>query len=303
MTRLLVLVAATLLAVPALAHHGAAHLDARLLDAWSADRATYLDLRDALVADSTVTDGDLDGLAATHPDVRVRTAAAVVLGWRTDAALFAEVWTARPVTDRRARRLRFVDDVFADPAAQPAVLERIRFGADASMARAGLAATLIRVGDEWDLRLVSLLDDVDDVRVRELVAWSLRHAAPEVARAGLLLALDDDAPNVRAQAARTAGWRVDGGALLGADLIVALADDDASVRAASARALGWLGVPEAVAPIAGLVTDADPDVRLHALRALDRIEPSAAKALPGLAVLVADADPRVARVATRISRR
>lgn len=287
-----------LLAVPALAQDDADVADL-LLIAWDLDDLDYRAARSHLVADTHVEDGLLLDLAESHQDVRVRIQAAIVLGWRSSPELLAAVWSSRPVHDRRDVRQRFVDDVFTDPAAQPAVVERILHGTDASAARAGLAMAMIRVGPDWDERMLAVLSDSTDASVREMAAWSFRHAAPATAFAGLALGLRDEVPGVRAEAARSLGFRVDGDALA-TDLIDALADSDAAVRAASARSLGYLHVAAATGPLTVAISDADPDVRLHALRSLDRVDPVASKALPGLERLVQDPDPKVARVAKRI---
>ncbi len=296
-TTLLTLLA-LLFALPALAQDHADVADV-LLIAWDLEEVDYPSARRQLVLDEAIDDGLLADLAESHLDVRVRTQAAIVLGWRHDAELFSAVWTARPVNDRRDVRQRFVDDVFADPDAQPAVVERILHGTDASLARAGLAMSMIRIGDDWGERILAVLSDSDDGKVREMAAWSFRHAAPESAFAGLSLGLRDTLPDVRAEAARSLGFRVDGEELA-EDLVLALQDTDPAVRAASARSLGYLHVVAAAGALTAAIGDAGPDVRLNALRSLDRVDPTLSKALPGLDRLAQDPDPKVARVAERI---
>jgi len=301
MRALLLTLAFSLLAVPAVALDDADVADL-LLVAWDLDPVDYAAARDVLVQDAAVTDDLLEDLATSHLDVRVRTEAAIVRGWRHEAAAFAAVWTARSVHDRRDVRERFVDEVFFDADAQPAVVERLLFGDDAPKTRAGLAMAMIRVGDEWDDRMLAVLEDSDVLEVRAMAAWSFRHAPADTALAGLARGLADAAPGVRAEAARSAGFRSDGHGVGGA-LIEVLADPDASVRAAAARSLGYLQFAGAAGPLEAAIADADPEVRLHALRALDRIDPVASKALPSLETLAADPDPKVARVARRILRR
>jgi HEAT repeat protein len=292
---------ALLLTVPAFAWDDADGADL-LLEAWDLEPTAYATARGILVHDPSLPDDLLEALAETHPDVRVRTQAAIVLGWRADPELFGAVWAARSILDRRGVRERFVDDVFADAAAQPAVVERILHSRESSRTLAGLAMAMVRVGDDWSARMVAILADTDDAGVREMAAWTLRHAEPEFAHVGLALGLTDGEPRVRAEAARSVGFRADGGALSD-DLVVALGDANPAVRAAAARSLGFLRVASAAGSLEVVIADADPEVRLHALRALDRVDPIASKALPGLDRLAQDPDPKVARVAQRIRRR
>lgn len=286
------------LALPATA---SAHHDAPLPDElvflWGSGDE-YPALLPDLVSDGAVADTELASLA-THPDYRVRTQAEIVLGWRGHADLFAAVWSAEPVIDRRGVRQRFVEDAFFEPAAAPAVVERVLHGGDTPLARAGLVMSLFRVGDDWDDHLLGLMGEVQEPSVRAMVVWGFRQADPSPAHAGLRLALLDASPEVRAEAARSVGWRADGAQLV-PELLLTLSDSDAVTRGQAARALGWLGASEAGAELARLTADADAEVRLHALRALDRVDPAAARALPGLDRLASDVSPKVSRVATRI---
>lgn len=268
-----------------------------LITTWELD-AAYPAARDALLVDPVVSDDALVALAE-HPDFRVRAQAAVLLGWRHDVDLFVDVWTAVPVNSRRNRQQRFVGEVFLDPAARPAVVERLVHGLDGSLAQAGLVRSLPALGEDWADDAVALLGELDDPRARSAAVTLMRRADGDAALVGLELGLADESPEVRAQAARMAGFRADGDALA-SQLIEAVGDHDAPTRAAAARALGWLQLSEARSVLAAATSDSDPEVRLHALRSLDRVDAEAANELPGLLGLASDSDPKVARVARRI---
>jgi len=295
----LLALAALLVAPAAHAHHGATLAEELVvLFELGDDYAAELP---PLVGDSAVTDAALDALS-THPDYRVRTQASIVLGWRTTPDLYTAIWSAEATPDRRRVRLRFVDEVFLDPAAAPAVVERVLHGGDEPLAQAGLVLSLFRVGEDWDGHLLGLLGQVEHADVRAMAVWGLRQAEPATARAGLRIALQDHDPAVRAEAARSIGWRADGADLV-PELLETLSDEDAHTRGQAARALGWLEAAEAAPELASLTADADAEVRLHALRALDRVDPLAARTLPGLRGLASDPSPKVSRVAGRILKR
>jgi len=280
---------AVLLAVPA----SAADLSDRLATA-DASADAWWDLRDELVLDANTSDEALAEFA-NHPDWRVRTTAASVLGWRTTPEVYDAVLRAVPRTNR-AGQLRFFDPALRTPGAFPAIVERLLHGDEGPAMQSALLVALVGVVPEWAEVTVGLLPEIDDPSVRtEVVGW-LKRADPVHAAAGLRLGLADADPAVRAEAAITIGFRVDGAALA-PELAASLRDEDATTRAMAARALGWLGVAEPLPAIVGLVDDADPLVRLHALRALRNLDVAQARALPQLSRLLVDADPKVARVA------
>jgi HEAT repeat protein len=269
-----------------------------LLAAWELDDG-YVATVSSLASDPGIADADLAALAE-HPDWRVRTQAAIVLGRRLAPELTEAVWSARPIRDRGDVRVRFMDDALKLDGAASVIVERILHGNESPLVRSGLAGALVSRAADWGDHLVGLLGEVDEPSVREAIAWGFRHTTPEVAEQGLRLCMADADAGVRAEAARTVGWRADG-ASLAADLIALLDDEAATPRAMAARALGWLAVAEAAPQLASLVDDVDAQVRLHALRSLDRVEPEAARRLPQLDALTRDADRKVARVARRIA--
>ncbi len=253
--------------------------------------------RDTLSGDGFVADEALAALAS-HPDWRVRQQSEVILGWRHRRALFAEVSAAAPVLDRAGRPI-FAQAQFRDPAARPAVVERLLHGGESPKLRAALASALIGLRADWDQLNTRLLRDEAMPDVREALVWSMRRAAAAPAGQGIALGLGDDVPSVRAEACRSVGWRSDG-ADYADQLLKAVRDADAGVRAMAARALGWREVGAAFGPLLPLLSDPSADVRLHSLRALSRIDESATVKLPNLAELLSDPDPRVARVAARL---
>jgi HEAT repeat protein len=271
----------------------AAGLEDRLLDL-QAVGAGYDDALEAVIADPGISDDALSALAGAA-DWRLRQQAAVALGWRTHAALYAELDAAEPMTTRIGS-LRFTGDWRGQPEAAPVMLDRLLHDGDNSMLRAALVESLVNTGGDWAEAVAALMPAEPDAGVREAMAGALRDGEGAAALPALEAALSDAAPAVRAEAARSIGWRPDGAALADG-LTAALSDGDADVRAAAARSLGVLGVEGAAGALEGLLDDA----RLNALRAIERVDPAAAAALPQLDALRSDADGRVARLAAKLA--
>jgi HEAT repeat protein len=280
---------------------------AAVADAGLADRmlslhesgASYVLQRDALSADQFLADEELLDLRS-HADWRVRHQSQVILGWRHHRVLFAEIAAAAPAHDRAGRPI-FNQRSFRDPAARPAVLERLLHGTEPASIRAGLAGSLIGMRSDWDVLNEELLRIEPMAEVRAILVWSMRRAGAKAAAGGITLGMADADPRVRAETCRTVGWRNDG-AGHAASLLAALGDADPVVRAMAARSLGWRHVAAAWEPLLLLLDDASAEVRLHSLRALSRIDPGAVAQLAPLSGLLRDPDPRVARVAKRLSR-
>jgi len=301
MARLLSVSALLLLAGVLLAPLPAAAADStlalRVLDLHAAGQSYSLQ-RDAFTAEPSLLDAELAALAE-HSDWRVRHQGEVLLGWRHNSALFAEVAEVSPSFDRRGQPL-FNHDVFLDEDARPAVLERLLHGGEEAPVRAALATALIGLRSDWGDVSSALLHDEVMPRVREALVWSMRRAGAKAAVAGIALGLADEDSGVRAAACRSVGWRSDG-ADYAAALLGALADEHSEVRAMAARSLGWRHVAEAWQPLLPLLDDPSADVRLHSLRALSRVDAAAAARLGSLPSLQRDPDPRVARVAKRLA--
>jgi HEAT repeat protein len=261
--------------------------------------ATYESGLSALVSDASLNSGALSDLASGHSDWRVRHQASVVLGWRSDAALFEQVSAMPPVTTR-AGFPRFVGDWRGTPAASSALLDRLLHGGEDVATSKALVEAMIHTGGDFGAALSSLLPAQSSVELRVIMAAALRDAEGPAALTGLVDALSDADPEVREEAARSIGWRPDGADAADA-LVLACDDAHPDVRAAGARALGWLQVDRALDTLAGMLTDTDADVRLHALRGVSKIDPAAARALPGLSDLAQDSDHRVANLASKIA--
>jgi hypothetical protein len=292
----LLLFASVLLAGPAGAAADA-RLAVRVLELHEAGESYALQ-RDALTAEPSLFDAELAALAK-HADWRVRHQGEVLLGWRHNSALFAEVAEVSPAYDRGGRPL-FNQDAFLDGDARPAVLERLLHGGEAAPIRAALATALAGLRSDWDVISSELLRDEAMPQVREALVWSMRRAGAKPAAAGIALGLTDPDPGVRAAACRSVGWRSDG-ADYAAALLGTLADEDSDVRAMAARALGWRHVAAAWQPLLSLLEDPSADVRLHSLRALSRVDAAATARIGALHALQRDPDPRVARVAKRLA--
>jgi len=293
----ILLVLACLCGLVSVAH--ADHLDpvGELLVLFEA-QGDYFDARESALGDPALDDTALRSLE-NHPDWRVRTQAAILLGWRHDADLFSEVFAASSVPSRRDRRHRFLVEAFRDPAAVPAILERLFHGGERDVVRAGLAHSLVGLHPHWGEDMIGILGATDNTALAVAAVAALQWSEQTAAFAGLRGALAHSEEEVRALAASVIGWRADG-MLLASELRDALADDSVELRAKAARALGWLGDSVAADALEALLDDPSADVRLHALRSLHRVAPSQAARLSRTNRLSSEQDARVLRVLGRI---
>jgi len=255
----------------------------------------------ALATDDVVVDGTLSKVqleqVMSSGDWQQALQAEALLGQRAAPALYAAIAQAVPVRSRDGS-VRFVDEVFSDTQAVPAILHRLLTGQDSSLTRQALAIVFASVGDAYSDVMLGLLQTEADPAVRSTLVYCLRRVrSTDVATEGLRIALSDPSAEVRAQAARTTPWRVDG-VQLASELIVALQDSDDQTRAMAARALGWLKIAKGIGPLLAKLDDSSADVRLHALRSLSRIGPDVVSD-QRLAVMLRDTDSRVVRVARR----
>lgn len=258
----------------------------------------YFGARESALNDPSLGELDLEALG-DHPDWRVRTQAAILLGWHTNAELFSEVFTAQSVPGRRDRRHRFLVEVFRDPAAAPAILERIFHGVERDVVRAGLAHSLVGLHPYWGEDMIGILGATTNTSLAVAAVAALQWSDASAAHAGLRLAFLHSTAEVRALAASVAGWRGDG-LVLAPELRAALADGAPEARAKAARALGWLSDSGAADSLEGLLDDPSAEVRLHALRSLDRVDSSRAARASQTMRFAAEQDERVLRVLKRI---
>jgi len=275
-------------------------VESHLIALFEADES-YFEARQAATEDASLVDQELAELEV-HPDWRVRTQAAVILGWRQNGAVFASVYEAAPVVGRQGRKVRFLTDVFSDPTAAPAILERLLHGGESEVVRTGLAHALVGLYPYWGEDMIGLLGAERGTTLALAAVAAFQWADSDVALAGLRLAFDHEHAEVRAAAASVAGWRADG-LNVASELRVAVSDDSAAARSMAARALGWLGDPEAAGVLVSLLSDDSADVRLHALRSLDRIDSSQAKSEVETTRFAAEDDERVLRVLRRLQSR
>jgi hypothetical protein len=257
----------------------------------------YFGARQSALNDPALGELELEALGA-HPDWRVRTQAAILLGWHTNAALFSEVAAAQSVPGRRDRRHRFLVEVFRDPAAAPAILERIFHGGEREVVRAGLAHSLVGLHPYWGEDMIGILGATTNTSLAVAAVAALQWSDVNAAHAGLRLAFLHPAAEVRALAASVAGWREDG-LVLAPELRAALADSAPEARAKAARALGWLSDAGAADGLEALLADPSAEVRLHALRSLDRVDSSRAARASQMMRFTAEQDERVLRVLKR----
>jgi HEAT repeat protein len=262
---------------------------------------TYLEARRAATEDLSLDDEVLEELAV-HPDWRVRTQASILLGWRLQRDVFSAVYEAAPVVGRQGRKVRFLSDVFSDPSAVPAILERLLHGGESDVVRTGLAHALVGLYPHWGEDMIGLLGAEQGASLALAAVAAFQWADSEVALAGLRLALDHRHAEVRAAAASVAGWRADGLGIA-QELRATLSDESAGTRSKAARALGWLGDTEASRGLVSLLSDEDAEVRLHALRSLDRIDASQAEREVQTSRFGTEQDERVLRVLRRIRSR
>jgi len=261
----------------------------------------YFAGRSATLRDADFSEVALEALSS-HPDWRVRTQAAILQGWQGNSALFSAVYDASPVPSRRDRKVRFLDEVFANAAAAPAILERLLHGGERDVVRAGLAHALVGLHPHWAEDMVGILGATESPSLAVAAVAALQWAEPEGALAGLRLAFNHPSSEVRAAAASVAGWRADG-VELAMELRAILSDPEVGPRSMAARSLGWLGDVEAVDGLVPLLDDSAAEVRLHALRALGRVAPErAAQEVRGVR-FASERDERVLRVLTRIRSR
>ncbi len=258
----------------------------------------YFDARESALGDPALDDRALRSLG-NHPDWRVRTQAAILLGWRHDADLFAEVFAASSVPGRRDRRHRFLVEVFRDPAAVPAILERLFHGGERDVVRAALAHSLVGIHPHWGEDMIGILGATENNTLAVAAVAALQWSEATAALAGLRAALTHSEQEVRAMAASVIGWRADG-MLLAPELRAALADRSVEPRAKAARALGWLADSLAADALEALLDDPSGDVRLHALRSLHRVAPARATSVSRMNRLSQEQDVRVLRVLGRI---
>jgi HEAT repeat protein len=258
----------------------------------------YFGARESALSDPSLGEPELVSLAG-HPDWRVRTQAAILLGWHRHAELFSEVFAAQSIPGRRDRRHRFLVEVFRDPAAVPAILERIFHGGDRDVVRAGLAHSLVGLHPHWGEDMIGILGATTNTSLAVAAVAALQWSDADVAHAGLRFAFLHSEAEVRALAASVAGWRGDGLALA-PELRVALADSAPEARAKAARALGWLADASAADGLEALLDDSSAEVRLHALRSLDRLDSSRAARVSRAVLFAAEQDQRVLRVLKRI---
>ena len=275
-------------------------VESHLIALFEADD-TYFEARQAATEDASLGDRDLEELEV-HPDWRVRTQAAIILGWRQNGEAFASVYEAAPVVGRQGRKVRFLTDVFSDPTAAPAILERLLHGGESDVVRTGLAHVLVGLYPYWGEDMIGLLGAERGTPLALAAVAAFQWADSDVALAGLRLAFAHKHPAVRAAAASVAGWRADG-LNIAPELRAAVSDDSAAARSMAARALGWLGDPEASGALVSLLSDESADVRLHALRSLDRIDSSKAKREVEASRFAAEDDERVLRVLRRLGSR
>lgn len=258
----------------------------------------YFDARESALGDPALDDQVLRSLG-NHPDWRVRTQAAILLGWRHDADLFSEVFAASSLPGRKDRRHRFLVEAFSDPAAVPAILERLFHGGERDVVRAGLAHSLVGLYPHWGEDMIGILGAAESSTLAVAAVAALQWSEATAAHTGLRAALIHSEEEVRAMAASVIGWRADG-LLLAPELRAVLADHSVETRAKAARALGWLTDSLAADALEALLDDPSADVRLHALRSLHRIAPSQAAGLLRAGRLSGEQDVSVLRVLGRI---
>lgn len=180
--------------------------------------------------------------------------------------LVEAVWEAEPVGQTRNGRPRFLQEAFLDPAAWPAIEDRLLHGDDPLPVKQGLLAAL-PLAERWIGVASGLLRDLEDASLRADVIDVVGRSRREEASPVLVRGLADPAAAVRTSAARGLA-SVPGG---GVELLSALKDADPGVRAAAAWSVGVRGEAVAVVDLRGLLADADAEVRLSALRSLERL--------------------------------
>jgi hypothetical protein len=207
--------------------------------------------------------------------------------------LMAQVAAAEPVGTTRNGRPRFMQAFMLDPAAWPAIEQRLLNGDDSVEVRQALLVGLPMV-DGWAAVAEALMQDLEAPVLREGLVY-LAGRSRSVGLQGVLEAgIVDVDPVVRATAARS--WA----SMAGGDqrLRVALSDGSAEVRAAAAWSVGVRGDSLSTTLLQGLLSDSEADVRLNALGALERVLGAKVAQQVDLRGLATDADDRVRRRVT-----
>jgi HEAT repeat protein len=198
------------------------------------------------------------------------------------------VRSAQPVGYTRDGRARFLQPELLDPAAWPAVEQRLLEGGDSVEVQRGLLA-LLPLAPDWLARAEELLGAVHAPGLRADVVEVVGHSRRAEAGPVLARALGDEAVAVRVAAARGLGSCAGGGAALQ----VALADPAPEVRAAAAWSVGVRGEQVAEPTLRSLLSDVDAEVRLNALRSLERLVGASLSRWPELERLRDDPDARI----------
>ncbi len=261
----------------------------------------YYQARSEAVLDVSVTDESLRELAL-HPDWRVRSQAAILLGWRQQPELSSAVYEAQSVPGREGRIHRFMAEAFREPAASPAILERMLHAPDADVVKAALAHSLVGLYEGWGEDMIGILGAARTEKLAVAAIAAFRWAEPVSGLAGLRIALERPEAKLRETAASVAAWRADG-LELAAELRMALTDSDSRTRAMAARALGYLQDLDGAGALLPILDDPSAEVRLHALRSLDRVAPELAARELATSRLSGEVDERVLRVQNRIRAR
>jgi HEAT repeat protein len=255
----------------------------------------YVQARDALVADSSLSDADLEDLS-THADWRVRLSAASVLGWRAHPQRYREASRLAPIRTR-AGFFRFpASDMLHDVAYMPAFAERLLHTETDPGIRGALAELIGRTQGDWSPTVSAALEQETDPHAKGMMLATVRHGDRALAEAAFTRASTDMDSAVRQEVAQQCSWME--GSAVAIELIGSLLEDeDAGVRGQAARSAGVLELDQFGPRLGALIDDEDPEVRLHALRAVHRAGLNAAKFANAR---LQDDDEKVRRAAARI---
>ena len=188
----------------------------------------YVQIRDSFVADSSLSDEQLEELSS-HADWRVRLSASSILGWRAHPQRYSEASELAPIKTRAGFARFPASDMLHDVAYMPAFAERLLHTETDAGIRGALAELIGRTKGDWSATVSAALVQETDPHAKVMMLATVRHGDRKLAEQALQGASTDLDSAVRQEVALQCSWLE--GSAVAVELIGKLLDDgDAGVR-------------------------------------------------------------------------